>query len=242
MQAREIIIALAIKNQGDWHRIYEDVKSRNMDDLEKYNTNVDAITILDNDYPEKLKRINKPPFVLFYKGNKDLLNKKIIVVCGSRETTEAELKKTEKIVNKLNNNDYAVINGMAQGIEHTALETAKNKIAVLGHSLDQCYPNSEKSLKEEIGNVGLLLSEFPLNTLPLTENYMQRDRIIAGLCDKMAVISAAKLSGTFRTIMMALQNNIDIYCLPNLADEESPCNELIKEGANLLISGNELLE
>jgi len=241
MQARQILIALAIKHQGDWMKIYKDIQDRNSEGLEEIDTNIDAITRVDKDYPEELKKIHQPPFVLFYKGNKELLKRKIVAVCGSRETTEGQIARTKKIVNKLNENDYAVINGLTAGIGHTALETAKNKIAVLGFGIDACYPNSEKKLKEEIEKSGLIISEYPQDVYPATENFMARQRIVAGLCDKMAIISAEKQSATIAGVSLALCNAKDIYCVPDLDNDESECNKLINEGAFMLITGNELL-
>ncbi len=117
-----------------------------------------------------------------------------------------------------------------------------NTIAVLGNGIDYYYPKSNEELQKSIINKGLIISEYPLMTKPIKENFPNRNRIIAALCDGVLVIESKKRSGTMITVNEALNLGKDIMCVPTRANENSGCNYLIKNGAHLVENGFDVIE
>lgn len=250
----EILLYFAIKYNGDWNKIYEAIKTKesvNDEDLKEVilNNKEEYITIISDKYPDCLKSISKPPFVLFYKGNIDLIyDKRLkIAVIGSRENTEYGKTMCESLVKDLSNKNVTIISGFARGIDSIAhTEALKNKgstIAVFGCGINECYPKENKELYSSIlENNGLLISEYPSNTKVEKENFPTRNRIIAAFSHGILVIEAKHRSGTMITVKEGLEYGKDIFCVPQCANIESGCNSLIKGGAKLVTSVNDILD
>ena len=245
MQARQILIALAIRNKGDWSATYNDILKKaepTEEELAKAE-GVECLTLLDEDYPTVLKQSFRPPFVLFYKGNKSLLNDtKKVAVLGSRSPKERTENFTEKFINK---RSETIISELNKGIDEKALKLAlKNGnrvIAVMGSGIDYCYPKSLQALYTEIALNGLLISEYPFDTLPDTNSLMFRKRITASLASHICLMDSKKKSGSDVLINFALEQGKEIYVCPDMEDdEESQANELIEQGANCLTLATEL--
>lgn len=246
----EILVYFAIKYGGDWDKIYSAINKKekvNNEEIKEALLNCDKyITLLDDNYPQRLKNIYKPPFVLFYKGDINLINSlKTIGVVGSRENSEYGKKATQKIVKELVENDYVIVSGLAKGIDAIAhrecLDNKGKTIAVVGNGLDKVYPLENKQLQEEIINKGLILSEYPNFIEATKENFPKRNRIVAGLSDSILVTEAKNKSGAMITVNRALEMGKDIFCVPDLINNDSGCNTLIKEGAKLVENINDIL-
>ncbi|MFA5503054.1 MAG: DNA-processing protein DprA, partial [Bacilli bacterium] len=171
MKARNILIFLSLKYQGDWDLIYSAISAREKLDLNEVDQAIEklpyqCLTLLDSQYPEILKRYHKPPFVLFYYGDISLLadSRQILAVVGSRKCSSYGQKATKSLVFSLASTQ-TIISGLALGIDtiaHEAAITAKGKtIAVLGSGIDYCYPKSNLLLYEKIKNHHLIISEYP---------------------------------------------------------------------------------
>lgn len=251
----EILVYLSILHKGDWNKIYQDILDKvpiNKDDVLKtvQNLNCNYITILDENYPLCLKSIYKPPFVLFYRGDINLLSDKNfrIAIVGSRLNTTYGKKTTEKLCKDLLflKENCVIVSGLAKGIDsiaHLSCLNHKGKtIAVLGNGLDVFYPKENENLYSLIASEGLLISEYPPFTMPSKDNFPNRNRIIAGLSLGIVVVEAKVKSGTMNTVCHALESGKQIFCVPNRCDEESGCNKLIKEGAKLIENANDILE
>ena len=252
MTADEILVALAIKHEGNWDAIYADFKNRNMKELETYlkiakKYNYQYITFFSDKYPDIIKQCCKPPFVLFYRGNIDLLQNvgKNVAVVGSRECTEYGAKMTDEIVRTVAK-EYTIVSGMARGIDaiahNAAIEVGGKTIAVLGGGVDYCYPPSNKSLYKEIVRNHLVISEYPGKTMPQPENFPFRNRIIAMISRGTIVTEAYQHSGTLTTVMFTLDYSRLLLCVPYPATADSECNRLISTGAYLIENGNDALE
>lgn len=248
MEIRDLLIYLSIKYDGVWNRIYQAIKEKeNIDSKECEKVlktlTTKAITIFDKEYPKNLKHIYKCPFVLYYKGDISLLNKKIVSFVGSRNPSDYSLLATKKIVSELDS-DIVVCSGLAKGIDSCALSEAINNnmatIAVLPTGIDQCYPIENISLYYEIENKGLLISEYPLKCKVDKSNFAFRNRIISSLCSSLVISEVHKNSGTSVTVKYALEMNKDIYCIPHEIFEDCLCNNLIKDGAYLITSGDDI--
>lgn len=248
-----ILLYFAIKYGGDWDKIYaainkkERVDQEEMDSLLKSHKS-EYITLLSSHYPNRLKSIYKPPFVLFYKGDISLLdsNNKTVGVVGSRNHTDYGKDATEKIVEGLVKENIVIVSGMAKGIDSIAhnasIQNNGKTIAVLGNGVDECYPRENSKLFEEIAQKGLILSEYPEFVKANKENFPKRNRIIAGISDAILVTDAKKKSGSMITVSRALEMGKDIFCVPHVIGIESGCNSLIKEGAKLVESAQDILQ
>ena len=247
----KILVYFAIKYQGDWDRIYKAINQKEKVDADEMNRVIETnkekyITLLSDNYPERLKRIYKPPFVLFYRGNIDFINEnKTIAIIGSRNNSDYGKTVTENFTSGLCDEGFAIISGLAKGIDSIAHKTCLRKngktIAVLGNGLEVTYPLENKELKNEIEEKGLIVSEYPNTVGANKDNFPIRNRIVAGLSDCVLVSEASKKSGTMITVARALEMGKEIFCVPYEIGNDSGCNNLIKEGAKLVETYEDIL-
>lgn len=204
----------------------------------------------DSIYPAKLKLIQDPPLLLYYKGNIDNLNymsKKVSIV-GSRNCTNYGVDSTRLIVKELVQNNVEVISGMAKGIDSIAqkmcVENNGYTCAVLGCGVDVIYPKENYKLYEEISRDGCIISEFPPGTPPFSYNFPVRNRIISGLGDLILIIEASMKSGTLTTANRALEQGKDIMVVPGsiFSNESKGTNSLIKEGADVFTDMEDIFD
>ena len=203
-------------------------------------------TIISSDYPDALKEISCPPFVLFYHGNLNILNGKCIGVIGKRVPSEYGSNITDKIVCDLVKNEYTIVSGMALGIDTLAHRSAlKNKgktVAVLGSGINYCYPKRNQDLYAQLKSNHLIISEKPGDYVPQAKDFPSRNRLIAGLSESVVVTEAEKRSGTMITVGYALDQGKDIYCIPSRIGDPMGCNLLIQQGAKLVLTVNDIIE
>lgn len=203
--------------------------------LEKINGRI--ITVWDEEYPQLLKKIYDPPLIIYLMGNFDEMDKYAIAVVGTRQPTNYGKIQTEKIVTDLVSQNITIVSGLARGIDSVAhTSTLKNNgrtIAVIGSGLDVIYPSENKKLFNEIKERGVIISEFPLGTIPNAENFPKRNRIISGLTLGTLVIETAITGGAMQTARLALDQNREVFAIPgNLGIKQS-------EGTNMLIQRGE---
>lgn len=247
-----VLIFLATKYEGDWDLIYKAISNKEklideeVDEVIR-NMKCQAITLIDDDYPEILKRYHKPPFVIFYYGDLSLLrdSRSILAVVGSRKSSGYGEKATRHFVSALAK-DNTIISGLAVGIDTIAHnEAIKNNgktIAVLGSGIDYCYPRSNILLYEKIKNEHLIISEYPGDVPPSSEHFPFRNRLISGLAWGVFVPEAYEKSGTCITIGHAVYQGKEVMCIPYEYDKRSYNNRLIKEGAVLVESPEQVIE
>ena len=219
-----------------------------MDYLER--NRIGLISINDYRYPDSLKNIAKPPLFLFYKGNIELLSKnKMISIVGTRRLTKYGELCCERVVKDLVDGDVVIVSGLALGIDSVVhrevLKYKGNTIAVLGCGIDIYYPKTNIKLRDEIEKKGLLISEFPLGTIPAPNNFPIRNRIIAGLARGTVVVESSLKGGSLITASISLEEGRDVYAFPG--DITYPlsqgCNKLIKlSQAKLIVSGEDILD
>lgn len=250
MEGRKILLYLALKYGGDWEAIYDAVKNKeelNVEEVESSNSKIKCnfVTIIDSDYPEKLKSIYKPPFVLFYYGDLELTKRRCLTVVGTRKPTVYGSKATDKIVSECCE-ELCIVSGLAKGIDvvahKTALRNNAKTIAVLGSGIEYCYPRENIEVYEKIKENGLLISEYPNLVEPNADHFPFRNRIVAGLSRVILVGEAHERSGTSITINAGLQNGSDICCIPHDIFSDDCCNNIIKDGAYLVTEGKDILD
>lgn len=206
--------------------------------------NIKLITIMDKEYPKKLHRIYDKPILLYAKGNTKLLKSlKKISIIGSRNCSEYGKMVTQKLSYMLAKKDYTIVSGMAKGIDsyaHKGTLTAKgNTIAILGSGVNYIYPEENKRLYNKIlEQNGLILSEYGIDTKPISEYFPARNRLISGISDKILITEASRKSGTMITANFAIEQGKTVYAVPgNITSTRSEgTNELIKDGAILVNS------
>lgn len=253
MNAREILIHFALKYNGEWDKIYNAIQSKEeiseveQNELVAKLGNQKTITILDENYPEKLKQSYRPPFVLFYKGDLSLLNSEEtkVATLSSKNPTDYTIKSIDKITSELTSE--IVINGLAKGGDRKVLENVLNRglkaICVLGCGIDYVYPKENQDLYEKVEQNGLLISEYPSLVEPHVSNFYNRNRIIASICDKVLGFQVNTHSGSLVLIEQVLNNGKDIYIVPQPIFEENISNNmLIREGACLVEKIDDLYE
>ena len=196
-----------------------------------------VISFFDDVYPEQLRQIYRPPLVLFAQGDVNLLQQKIVTIVGSRKATSYSRSVLTKLVPHLVKKGWVIASGLAKGVDvmaHKAALTSEGKtIAVVGNGLNHFYPLSNYHVQEQIIRRGLILSEYLPDTPPRPFRFPQRNRILAGIAQKVIVTEAQEKSGSLITANLALQENRDIYAVPGPIDNELSAgpNKLIAAGA-----------
>lgn len=250
--AHKLIAAYAVKFDGDWERIYTALCSKEYideDEVDKLASTIKSkyITILDPRYPPYLKHFYHPPFILFYYGDISLLThthlSKRLAVIGTRNPTEYGIKMTKEAVNELAK-DYIIVSGMASGIDAishwSAINNRGKTIAVLGSGIDYVYPSENILLYNELKKSQLVMSEYPNSVTPTRDKFPHRNRLVAYFSAAVVITEALDKSGTSITAGLAINIGRDVFCYPDLATKNSCCNRLIKEGATMVESPEEI--
>ena len=207
---------------------------------------VKILSYLDPHFPSLLKSIDDCPPILFCLGNTALLNGKTLAVVGSRNASANGLRFAYKISKNLADSGQVVVSGFARGIDNAAHKASVEKatIAVLAGGVDHIYPPEEEELYYEIIEKGLVVAELPLGSIPKAQNFPQRNRIISGVSNGVAVIEASLKSGSLITAKFAIQQNRDVFAVPGfpLDPRYQGNNYLLKQGAYLLESVEDILD
>lgn len=218
-----------------------EITEEKINEFENYikNNGIGYITINSIEYPSDLHHYKLcKPYVIFYKGNLNLLKNKSVSIIGSRKCTSYGAEVAKIIGNEVSKYGYTVVSGLAMGIDSIAQRSAlKNEgktIGVLGCGVDVIYPKSNKYLYEEIlKNDGLIISEFLPGTKPYKQNFPMRNRIISGISKYLIVVEASDRSGSLITVNSALYLGRDIMTVPGpiTNGNSEGCNKLIRDGA-----------
>ena len=201
----------------------------------------------EREYPKKLRKIDTPPFVLYYLGRLPEEKDISLALIGARECSDYGSVMAKAFAGQLAAKGINIISGMARGIDGigqmAALEAGGKTFAVLGCGVDICYPASNQKLYEEIQSHGGILSSYPPGQKPTKMLFPYRNKIVAGLSDGVLVIEARQKSGTLITVDMALEQGKDVYAVPGrLTDRLSDgCNYLIRQGAGIALTPEDVL-
>lgn len=213
------------------------------------NNQIYCLTIFEEEYPNLLKQIFDPPWVLYIKGKKELLNQpKTLAVVGARKPTTYGLEALKMILPTLIEKNFTIISGVAEGIDAAAhiitLKNAGQTIGVLGGGLLNIYPKSNLQLALTMMKQGLLVSEIPPTRRAEPWMFPMRNRIISGLSQSLFVVEAKERSGTLITAQAAIEQGRDVFALPgNIVSPHSMgTNLLIQDGAKLVISAADIEE
>ena len=252
LNGRDILIGLSIKFMGDWEKIYKAACSRDVKNLEPFyevfrKSKCKAVTFFDPEYPQILKQIYNPPFVLFYYGDITLAHNpsKCLSIIGTRHPSPYGAKMAEHISKELSN-DFVIVSGMAKGIDgiaqRSAIESGNKTIGIIGSGIERCYPSDNKDLYFQLKKNQLIMSEYFGYITPDQSHFPLRNRIIAGLSKATLIVEAKNRSGTSITATFALSFGRSVLAVPDRAETDSACNKLIKEGAVLVESAQDVIE
>jgi len=205
------------------------------------------VDFLSKEYPKILLEIPDPPPFFYVKGSLAEIEPALAIV-GSRRATAYGIMTTTRLAGELAENGVTVVSGMARGVDTAAHRGALNRggrsIGVLGCGIDVIYPPENRGLFTEMTTKGALISEFPMETLPLAENFPRRNRIISGLSRGVLVVEAAEKSGSLITAEYALEQGREVFAVPgniNFSGSRG-ANRLIKQGAKLVDTVEDILE
>lgn len=207
-----------------------------------------VFTLADDGYPPALLNIPDPPLMLYAKGRPELLLAPAMAVVGSRNATVQGIANANQFSQALSQAGLTVISGMALGIDTAAhqggLRGAGSTVAVIGTGADIVYPARNRSLAHQIADAGCIVSEYPLGMPAIAANFPRRNRIISGLARGVLVIEAALQSGSLITARMAAEQNREVFAIPGSIHSplSKGCHLLIKQGAKLVESAQDILE
>lgn len=249
MKARDILCYLAIRNNGDWDKIYKDVSNKTQVDDETIEETLatlkcNYITLVDDEYPQQLKQVYKPPFVLFYYGNIELLKKdNIVSFVGSRTISAYSQGAISEVLGKTYKNNV-IMSKLSRGVgsitTQYAYENGMAQIVVMSSGIDNPYPydSPTRKLYDNIKQKpqALIISEFPNEVLADQNTCATTNRLLGSrLSKEMFVVQANKSSSSLLAINFALSNDVEIVVLPQPYTSDSVNNGLIRDGALPLV-------
>lgn len=237
---RNTIDSIIITRQHiDIHKEYEKVLSEG----------IRIITIQDEYYPKLLKEIYDPPPALYVRGNL-MRDELALAVVGTRKHSLYGKQVTQELTEALCTLGITVVSGLAKGIDAIAHQICvKNKhrtIAVTGSGIDSqsIYPSINRSLAKQVEHSGAVISEYPIGTLPVKQNFPRRNRIISGLCVGVLIIEAPEASGALITARYALEQNREVFAIPGpiYSANSQGTHALIQSGAKLVTRIEDIVE
>lgn len=212
--------------------------------------NIQYYYFTDKNYPFRLKECYDAPLILYSKCSQDLNNAKFLGIVGTRKATEYGKETCKRFIHELSAvNNLVVVSGLAYGIDicahKAALDAGIPTIGVVAHGLDRIYPQSHRSTAVQMLQQGGLVTEYISKTNPDRQNFVQRNRIIAGLSDALVVVESAAKGGALITADLANDYNRDVFAFPGrVADQWSMgCNSLIRTNrASLVDSASDFMK
>ncbi len=197
-------------------------------------------------YPAMLSNIESAPPILCVSGNLEMFQKTSVGIVGARTASASGRKMARILAHNLSEAGFLITSGLARGIDTAAHEAASpaRTAAVIAGGIDHLYPPENADLQKAIANEGLLITEMPIGTAPRAEHFPRRNRIISGMSHVVIIVEAALRSGSLITARFANEQNREVFAVPGspLDPRCEGTNKLIKEGANILTSVNDVLD
>jgi DNA processing protein len=214
--------------------------------LEKEDINVFSFQC--NEYPDRLKNCHDAPLLLFQSGNVNWNNSKIISIVGTRQITTYGTDFTKKLLEEIAPLNPIIVSGFAYGVDivahQAAMEHNLQTIGVLAHGLNQIYPKNHKKYMAKMQENGGFLTEFWTYSKPDRENFVKRNRIVAGISEATIVVESAERGGSLITAEIANDYNREVFAVPGRATDKysQGCNNLIKtQRAQMITSAADLI-
>jgi DNA processing protein len=249
LSAGEIGAAGVARNAARAIVEFRDFKPLEKELCELPNLGARMIKWTDDDYPANLRQIADPPPFLFVRGTASLTDSNCIAIVGARAASDIGRRMAQRLGLELAAKGFTVVSGLARGIDgeahQGALDAHGKTLAVLGCGVDVIYPPEHRKLADAIiAGGGALISELPIGSQPLAENFPTRNRILSGLCLGVVIVEAAEKSGSLITARMALEQDRQVFAVPGspLTGKTRGSNRLLKEGAKLVECVEDVIE
>ena len=225
-----------------------DQAKREIDFIEK--NQIQTCFYLDESFPARLKGCHDAPIILYHKGHANLNESRVISIVGTRNATDYGKEMCNELIRNFAEKSYRVlvVSGLAYGIDIQAHKSCLKynvaTVGVLAHGLDAVYPSLHASIADKMLENGGLLSDFPSKTKIDRQNFLRRNRIIAGLADATIIVESAEKGGALVTADIANSYNRDVFAFPGRSTDiySRGCNKLIKLNEAVLIENQADLE
>lgn len=227
-----------VRREVDLGRVWSQIEKQN----------IRILTWDDELYPSRLKEIEQPPPVLYVRGEWTAEDEFAVAIVGTRRVTPYGRQITEELAAFLAGNGITVVSGLARGVDavahQAALRAGGRTAAVLGSGVDKIYPPEHRQLAEQMMKQGALVSDYAPGTPPEAANFPPRNRIISGLSMATVVIEAGETSGALITAEFAAEQGREVFAVPGsiLAPQSKGTNKLIQQGAQPLLSVNDIMQ
>ena len=206
------------------------------------------VSFLDEDYPNRLRELYDWPAGLYVKGELPRDEIPSVAVIGARDCTSYGMQVAGLLGRELGGAGIQIVSGLALGIDGAghqgALDAGGKTFGILGSGVDVCYPKGHWRLYEQMQRQGGVISEFPLGMTPYASHFPMRNRLISGLSDVIIVVEAREKSGSLITVELGLEQGKEVYAVPGQITDalSSGCNQLIRQGAGILTSPEDILD
>lgn len=236
----DLNISRDIKDSAEKKKIYDIECESIIRDAEK--KSIKVLSLLDEEYPENLKKIYDSPVLLYYKGKLDVSDKYSLSIVGTRNPTEYGKYTCEKFTEKLSKLGIPVVSGFARGIDsivhNVCLKNNNLTYAVFGCGVDVIYPSDNRKLYSELIERGAVISEFPVSSQPEKVNFPKRNRIISGIGLGSLIIESGIKGGSILTAEFAIDQNREVFAVPGYINSKQSqgTNDLIKRGQAKLVT------
>lgn len=234
-------LAENILNKSTFKRAEQEVLFVEREQLKTY-------CFLEDDYPEKLKHCPDAPIVLFSSGDFDINNRKVLSIVGTRKSTHYGEAFCKELLNDLASLNPIIVSGFAFGTDISAhlaaLDNGLQTVGVLAHGMDRIYPSEHKKYIAKMNQSGGFLTEFWTESAPVRENFIRRNRIVAGISEATIVIESASKGGSLITANLANDYSREVFAVPGKVTDyySQGCNDLIRtQRASLITSAQDIL-
>lgn len=246
LMERKILTAAQAQSLHDWQTLPEHNPSALYDAMKR--RGIRCVLFSQDGYPDRLREIIDPPSQLYVKGSLPGSGQPTVGIVGARLCSDYGRYTARRFGAALAQAGIQIISGMALGIDgishKAALDAGGRTFAVLGCGVDICYPEENRGIYDRLNGASGILSEYPPGTAPHAGLFPQRNRIISGLSDLLLVVEARKKSGTLITVDQALEQGKEVYAVPGRVTDalSCGCNHLIRQGAGVAVSPEDLIE
>jgi DNA processing protein len=203
------------------------------------------VALEEPDYPLRLQMIDDAPPLLAVRGEPAALNRPLVAIVGSRNASAAGVKFAERLALDLGAAGYAIVSGLARGIDAAAhrASAATGTVAVLAGGHERIYPPEHVPLLESILGSGAAVSEMPLAWEPRARDFPRRNRLISGLAVGVVIVEAARRSGSLITARLAGEQGREVFAVPGspLDPRSEGTNSLLKQGATLVTEAADVI-
>ena len=236
----DLNISRDIKDSAGKKKTYDIECESIIRDAEK--KSIKVLSLLDEEYPENLKKIYDSPVLLYYKGKLDASDKYSLSIVGTRNPTEYGKYTCEKFTEKISKLGIPVVSGFARGIDsivhNVCLKNCNLTYAVFGCGVDVIYPSDNRKLYSELIKRGAVISEFPVSSQPEKVNFPKRNRIISGISLGSLIIESGIKGGSLLTAEFAIDQNREVFAVPGYINSKQSqgTNDLIKRGQAKLVT------